>query len=54
VLEAGVDELLLGEAHTHGVTLPDSRIRELLAVDIDLNAQGLEIWLVRQQKRRSP
>ena len=24
---------------------------ELLAVDIDLNAQGLEVWLVRREKR---
>lgn len=53
VLNAQVDELLLAEARTHGVTLDDERIRELLAVDIDLNAQGLEVWLVRQEKRRN-
>jgi glyoxylase-like metal-dependent hydrolase (beta-lactamase superfamily II) len=31
----------------HGVTLPDSRIRELLALDLELNAQGIAIWLDR-------
>jgi glyoxylase-like metal-dependent hydrolase (beta-lactamase superfamily II) len=51
-IEAAVDELLLTEARNHGVTLEDARIRELLAVDIDLNAQGLEVWLVRQEKQR--
>ena len=53
LLEAGVDQLLLAEAREHGVTLGDARIRSLLAVDIDLNAQGLEVWLVRREKRRA-
>lgn len=30
---------------THGCTLPETEIEAILATDIDLNAQGLEIWL---------
>jgi hypothetical protein len=30
------------------VTLADERIRELLALDLELNAQGLAIWLDRR------
>jgi hypothetical protein len=51
-LRTRVDALLLREAREHGVTLADDRIRELLAVDINLNSQGLEVWLARQEKRR--
>ena len=31
----------------HGVALSESRIRELLALDLELNAQGIAIWLDR-------
>ena len=51
-LRTRVDALLLREAREHGVALADDRIRELLAVDINLNSQGLEVWLARQEKRR--
>jgi hypothetical protein len=29
------------------VTLSDERIRELLGLDLELNAQGIAIWLDR-------
>ena len=45
LLRAGVEELLLGWARDHGAPLPDERVRELLAIDVELNAQGLEVWL---------
>jgi glyoxylase-like metal-dependent hydrolase (beta-lactamase superfamily II) len=32
----------------HGCTLPPARITELLAMDVELNAQGMEIWLDRE------
>jgi glyoxylase-like metal-dependent hydrolase (beta-lactamase superfamily II) len=35
-------------AAEHGVGLPPARVRELLATDIDLNAQGLEVWLEKR------
>ncbi len=49
-LRAGVEELFLGWAHEHGAPLPASSIRELLAVDVELNAQGLESWLDRDRR----
>ncbi len=49
-LKAAVDAYLLGRARANGCELPDERVRELLAVDIELNAQGLEVWLRRRAK----
>lgn len=43
-LMAGLDELFLRRARAHGCTLETARIRELLALDIELDAQGLAIW----------
>jgi glyoxylase-like metal-dependent hydrolase (beta-lactamase superfamily II) len=37
-------------ARKHGVQLPDERIDALLADDIELNAQGLVVWLERQKR----
>lgn len=37
-------------AAAHGVTLGSTKIRELLALDVELNAQGLEVWLDRAQR----
>ena len=52
-LRAGVEELFLGWVRDHGTPLPPERVRELLAVDVELNAQGLETWLDRD-RRPSP
>jgi glyoxylase-like metal-dependent hydrolase (beta-lactamase superfamily II) len=49
-LRAGVRELFLGWARDHGTPLPEGRVAELLAVDVELNAQGLEVWLDRPQR----
>lgn len=46
-LKDGLDAILLRSLREHGVTLADERIRELLALDLELNAQGLAIWLDR-------
>jgi glyoxylase-like metal-dependent hydrolase (beta-lactamase superfamily II) len=46
-LRRGVEELLLGWVQDHGTPLPRESVRELLAVDVELNAQGLEVWLDR-------
>ena len=35
----------------HGSALSESRVRELLAMDLELNAQGIAVWLDRRQKR---
>ena len=34
----------LNELQQLGCTLPPSTCRELLAMDVELNAQGLELW----------
>jgi glyoxylase-like metal-dependent hydrolase (beta-lactamase superfamily II) len=49
-LRAGVRELFLGWAHDHGTPLSAERVAELLALDIELNVQGLEAWLDRDRR----
>jgi glyoxylase-like metal-dependent hydrolase (beta-lactamase superfamily II) len=39
--------LLLSRLRTHGCTLSDNQIDSLLAMDYELNAQGLGVWLDR-------
>lgn len=41
--------LYLPRAVAHGSPLEQARMRELLAMDLELNAQGLEVWLDRQK-----
>ncbi len=41
---------LLRELDEHGCDLSRASRESLLAMDIDLNAQGLEIWLARREK----
>jgi glyoxylase-like metal-dependent hydrolase (beta-lactamase superfamily II) len=47
-LREGVRELFLGWVRDHGTPLPAERAAELLALDVELNAQGLEVWLDRR------
>ena len=49
-LRQAVAALFLEEVRAHGCTLPDPEIRRVLAVDTELNAQGLEVWLQRRAK----
>ncbi len=46
-LKRGLEAIHLKSLRAHGVTLADERIRELLALDFELNAQGIAIWLDR-------
>jgi len=46
-LMRGLEAIHLGSLRAHGVTLSDEHIRELLALDLELNAQGIAIWLDR-------
>lgn len=52
-LRAAIVDYLLGKARAHGVELEDGAIADLLALDIELNAQGLEVWLIRRERRRA-
>ena len=45
LIEVGLMDWLLGGAREHGVTLPEQQVREILQLDVDINTQGLEIWL---------
>ena len=42
--------LWLGLAHEQGVPLTDAAITELLEGDLDLNTQGLVVWLDRLKR----
>lgn len=42
---ATMTEFLLSEVRAHGVTLPDQEVLAIWQNDLDLNAQGLAIWL---------
>jgi hypothetical protein len=46
-LKDGLEAIFLRSLREHGVALCDERIRELLALDLELNAQGIAIWLNR-------
>ena len=50
-LKAAVRAHLLASARAQGVNLSDSAMADLLAVDIELNAQGLDVWLKRRERR---
>ncbi len=44
-LKAGLTGIVLGEAARHGWTLTPQAVIDLFAGDIELNAQGLAIWI---------
>jgi hypothetical protein len=50
-LMRGLEAVHLRSLRAHGVTLSEERIRELLALDLELNAQGIAIWLDRTSAR---
>jgi glyoxylase-like metal-dependent hydrolase (beta-lactamase superfamily II) len=41
--------LYTSRAQVHGCAFDAARVRELLAMDIELNTQGLEVWLDKQK-----
>jgi glyoxylase-like metal-dependent hydrolase (beta-lactamase superfamily II) len=41
---------LEAQLEAHGCALSRQRIEEILGMDLDLNAQGLEVWLSRQER----
>ena len=47
VLKQGLEAIHMRSLHAHGVSLPDGTVRDLLALDFELNAQGIGIWLDR-------
>jgi glyoxylase-like metal-dependent hydrolase (beta-lactamase superfamily II) len=49
-LRDGLRELYVQRLRRHGCTLDEARSLELLAMDIELNAQGMGIWLDRSAR----
>jgi len=41
---------LFAAVRRHGVTLPDTELERLLGGDVDLNTQGMEVWLERRKR----
>jgi glyoxylase-like metal-dependent hydrolase (beta-lactamase superfamily II) len=42
---AGLEQIVREEAERQGWTLPEAEVLELLRMDLELNAQGLGVWL---------
>lgn len=49
-IRADLATLYLERAHRQGVPLPPERTGRLLAIDVELNSQGLGVWLDRQAR----
>ncbi len=50
LLVESLRQLYVEAARAHGSDLPADEVCALLAIDIELNAQGLEVWLDRQAR----
>ena len=46
----GFGEIYLKSLRAHGCTLADAQILDLLALDLELNAQGMAVWLNRKTR----
>ncbi|UZW61564.1 MBL fold metallo-hydrolase [Lysobacter enzymogenes] len=46
-LTAALADYYAARATAHGSALSDAQVRAVLAIDVELNAQGLEVWLAR-------
>ncbi len=51
-MEQKITETFFRQARDHGCQLSDNEMHRLLGMDIDLNAQGLEVWLQRRARAR--
>jgi glyoxylase-like metal-dependent hydrolase (beta-lactamase superfamily II) len=49
-LRHGFGEIYRTRLRAHGCTLTDARIDDLLALDCELNAQGVAVWLGRKKR----
>ncbi|MET0027527.1 MAG: MBL fold metallo-hydrolase [Candidatus Thiodiazotropha sp.] len=48
-LRERITQWSLSEIKAHGCQLSDHEIKDLLAMDCDLDAQGLDVWLTRRE-----
>ncbi|HEX6705010.1 MAG TPA: MBL fold metallo-hydrolase [Albitalea sp.] len=49
-LKEGLSDIYLGEVRERGLAMSDQQALDLLAMDIELNAQGLGVWLDRPKR----
>jgi len=49
-LTAALEALYLEQVRAHGCTLASATVRALLAIDVELNAQGMAVWLDRERR----
>jgi glyoxylase-like metal-dependent hydrolase (beta-lactamase superfamily II) len=49
-LKAGLFDIYLASLRQHGCALSDSEIHGLLEMDLELNAQGMGVWLEKEAK----
>lgn len=52
-MEQQIMQWLLGELSTKGCQLSEDKCRKILGTDCNLNAQGLDVWLKRQEKLKT-
>ena len=50
----GLGAIHLASLRAHGSMLAEDRVRELLAMDNVLNAQGIAVWLNRKRREKKP
>lgn len=50
-LRRHISAYMIDRVQGHGCDMDEARILDLLGVDIELDAQGLEVWLVRRAKK---
>ncbi len=51
LIAKGVEEILLSDLKAHGYGISPGEVPELLALDIELNAQGLGVWLDKMAEK---
>ncbi len=50
-IRAGLAERFVTRLEAHGVAMPRDELLAFLAMDLDLNSQGLAVWLARQARK---
>lgn len=51
-IKQALSDLLFSRLRKHGCTLSDEKVLSLVALDLELNTQGLEVWLDRQARKK--
>ena len=52
IMARGFGEICVSSLRAHGCTLTEAQILDLLALDLELNAQGMTVWLTRKARAK--